>query len=75
MTVITVGAIERRQVKLRDRVDHKPRKVIARQPVPYRPRHQEHLLPIAGDEVLGHDQILLNAPDGSPLCDNLMGTR
>jgi hypothetical protein len=35
MTVDPIGGIERRQVHLRDRVDHKPRQVVGRQPLPH----------------------------------------
>jgi hypothetical protein len=54
MAVLAVGAIERRQVKLRDRLQHKPREVILRQPLTQARRQQQLLLTIARDEVLRH---------------------
>jgi hypothetical protein len=54
---VTVGAIsgvERGQIHLRDRVDHKPREVIVGQPFAQARRQQQLLLAITRHEVLRH---------------------
>ncbi|HUA49170.1 MAG TPA: hypothetical protein VMA77_28295, partial [Solirubrobacteraceae bacterium] len=63
MTIGPIRAIERAQVQLRDRVDHKPRQMIARQPIPHVRRQQKTLIPPALNEILRHTRIVLNAPD------------
>ena len=45
-------------------VDHEPRQVIRRQPIPHVRRQQKPLLSTALNEVLRHTEIVLNAPDG-----------
>jgi hypothetical protein len=63
---VTVGAIrgvERRQIHLRDRLDHKPCQVILRQPLAQAGRQQQLLLAITRQEVLRHARIALTAPD------------
>ena len=49
----------------RHSVDHEPRQMIRRQPIPHVRRQQEPLLTTTFDEVLSHLGILLNAPDGT----------
>jgi hypothetical protein len=44
--------------------------MIGRQPIPQRRRHQERLVTITIDEVLGHPRTPLNAPDGTTLRDS-----
>ena len=75
MTVRPVRRIERRQIQVAHSVDHEPRQMIRRQPIPHIRRQQESLLTTALNEVLRHTGILLNVPDGTPLCDNLPGLR
>jgi hypothetical protein len=43
VTIASISGIKRRQIQLADRVDHKPRKVIGRQPLPHIPRQQKPL--------------------------------
>jgi hypothetical protein len=64
VTVSPIRGIKRRQVHLADRVDHKPRQVIRRQPLPDVRRQQEPLLTAAFNEVLRHTEMLLTRPDG-----------
>src|SRR5437868_2644554 len=73
MPISPIGGIERREVHLLDRVDHEPRQVIPRQPVPHIRRQQKALLTTRFDEVLWHDSMVLNPPDGTTLCDSLVG--
>ena len=54
MPVEPVGAIERGQVHLLHRRQHEPRKMVPRQPLGQRRRHQQDLLAITRQEVLGH---------------------
>src|ERR1035441_29310 len=75
VTVSPIRAIERLKVHLRHRVDHEPRQVIGRQPIPHVRRQQETLLTPAFNEVLSHAGIVLNVPDGTPLCDSLVSKR
>ena len=42
------------EIELVDRLDHEPREMILRQPVPQRRWQQERLVPTGLDEVLGH---------------------
>ena len=44
--------------------------MIGREPIPQRRRHQETLLTVTFNEVLGHPRIPLNGPDGTTLCDS-----
>jgi hypothetical protein len=53
------GRVEGVQVHLADGVDHEPRQVILRQPLPNVRRHQKRLLTVAGHEVPSHHQIVL----------------
>jgi hypothetical protein len=68
--VVPIGGIERAEIHLRDRVDHKPREVPLGQPVTDVGRQQKCLVPIARQEVLAHAGILLTAPDSPPLCNS-----
>jgi hypothetical protein len=54
LPVSAIGAIERRQIKLADDIEHEPRQVLGRQPVTNRRRKQELLLAISDDEPLDH---------------------
>ena len=67
MAVGPVGGRERRQVHLGHGVDHKPRQVIGRQPLPHVRRQQEALLTATFNEVLGHAGIPLTGTDRPPL--------
>jgi hypothetical protein len=67
-SAVPVGAIggkERGQLKLADRVDHKPRKVVLGQPFAQTRRQQQLLLAITREEVLRHADIVLTDPDGT----------
>jgi hypothetical protein len=63
MTVGAIGRIKCGQIHLRDRVDHKPRQMVLRQPLAQARRQQQLLLAITRDEVLRHPGILLTDPD------------
>ena len=65
MTIRPIRAVEHVQIQLRDGIDHKPRQMIARQPITHIPRQQETLIPPTLNEVLSHTGIVLNVPDGS----------
>jgi hypothetical protein len=71
MTVSPIRAIERRQVHLPDSVNHEPRQMIRRQPIPHIRRQQKSLLTTTLNEVLRHTGTVLTKPDGTPLCDDL----
>ena len=73
MTVGPIRGIERLQIDLRHGIDHEPRQMIRRQPIPDIRRQQKPLLPTTLNEVLRHTGIVLTAPDGAALCDNLHG--
>jgi len=75
MAVGAIVRIERAQIHLRDRVQHRPDKVIVRHPVKQRREHQKCLLTTTLDEVLGHAGSLLDPPDGIPFPDSHMGER
>jgi hypothetical protein len=67
--VPTVSRVERRQIHLRHGVDHKPRQMPLGQPLAQARRQQQLLLTITRKEVLGHNRIVLTAPDDTtPLC-------
>jgi hypothetical protein len=74
MAVSAIGRIERGQIDRRDRVDHKPRKVILRQQSRQARRQQQLLLTITRQEVLRHAGIVFRRPamsfrgGPSPLC-------
>jgi hypothetical protein len=74
MTIGPIGGIKRRQVHLRHRVDHKPRQMIGRQPLPHIRRQQESLLTPIFDEVLRHAGIPITGAD-RPLRDSLDDAR
>src|SRR6185369_7732985 len=46
-------------------LEHKPREMAIRQPIPHVRRQQELLISITRQEVLRHPRSLLNDPDGS----------
>src|SRR5215207_4660022 len=75
MTIGPIGGRERRQIHLGHGVDHKPRQVVARQPLPHVRRQQKPLLTATLDEVLRHAGMLPARPDGPRLCDSLDETR
>jgi len=54
------------QVHLVNSRHHEPHEVILGQPVTKTRRHQQHLLTITLNEVLGHARIVLNPPDSTP---------
>ena len=64
--VLPIGGIERVQIHLLDSVDHEPREVLIRQPLPDVRRHQKRLLSITRDKALAHHGMVLNPPDGTP---------
>ena len=66
MAIDAVGAIKRIQIHLLHRRQHEPREVVLRQPLHQRRRHQQHLLTITRQEVLGHARIVNNRPDSRP---------
>ena len=57
MPVRAIPRIEHRQIELLDRLQHKPRQMVPRQPIQQRRRHQEGLLTITIQEVLRHTGI------------------
>ena len=74
VTIRPIRTIKRRQIQLRHRIDHEPRQMIRRQPIPDVRRQQEPLLPMTFNEVLRHTGIVLNVPDdGTPLRDSVPG--
>jgi hypothetical protein len=69
-TTVTIGpirGIERAQAHLLDRIDHKPRQMIWREPIPNVGRQQKPLLTTTLNEVLRHTEIVFNGADGTPL--------
>ena len=68
MTVSPIRAIKSRHVHLPNGLDHKPRQMISRQPIPNIWRQQKPLLTTTLNEVLRHPRIQLIAADGTPLC-------
>jgi hypothetical protein len=68
VAVLAIAAIKRRQIHLRDRLQHTPRQVLLRQPLPQARRQQQLLLTITRDEVLRHPEIVLNPPDSTTVC-------
>jgi hypothetical protein len=73
MTVGPIGGTKRRQIDLGHGVDHKPRQMIGRQPLPHVRRQQKPLLTATRDEALRHAGMLLTRPDGPGLCDSVPG--
>ena len=67
MAIEAIDAKEPRQIHLLDRVQHKPRQMALRQPLPKARRQQQHLIAITLDEVLRHTDSLLNPPDVIPI--------
>ena len=63
VTIRPIRAIERRHIHLTHGIDHEPRQMIPRQPIPHVRRQQEPLLTTTFNEVLRHTGIVLNAPD------------
>ncbi len=59
VTITPIGPIERIKVHLLDRIDHKPRQMITRHPIPNVRRQQKPLLTTALNEVLRHAEIVL----------------
>ncbi len=74
-TIDTRLAIERRQVELCNHVKSKPPKMVLRQSISHRRRHQMQLLPIPTTHVHGHHQFAPANPyaggDGRDSCDSL----
>jgi hypothetical protein len=63
---MAIAGIKRVEIHLLNRVDHKPREVILRQPIPHVRRHQERLLAITRNKALSHPRIVLNPSDDTP---------
>jgi hypothetical protein len=64
--VPAVGRIEIVEVHLAHGIEHEPREVTFRQPLPNIRRHQKRLLAITRDKALAHHQMVLNPPDDTP---------
>ena len=75
VAVSAIRRIERREIQPLHRVDHEPRQMILRQPLPQRRRHQKRLLTTTFNKVLTHPGIQLNPADGQALRDGLATTR
>jgi hypothetical protein len=71
MTVSPIGSIKVAEIHPSDRVDHKPRQMTGRQPLPHIRRQQKPLLTTTLDEILRHAGISLARPDGTTLRDSL----
>ena len=67
--------VERFQIETIDALDHEPRQLIRRQPIPQRRPHQERLLTVTFDEVLGHARNPIGPPGQNPFCDSHRGMR
>jgi hypothetical protein len=63
MPIRPIRTIERRQIHLLQSIQHEPRQMVLRQPIPRARRHQRTLITITRQKVLGHPQILLNQSD------------
>jgi hypothetical protein len=70
VTIRPIRAIECAEIKLLDRGQDEPREMILRQPVAQARRHQQDLLTLARQEVLGHQPIVLTGPDDVALRDS-----
>jgi hypothetical protein len=68
LPIEAIGRVERRQVKLVDGVDDKPRQVPLGQPLAQVGRQQQHLLTVTLQEVRTHSRIVLTAPDKPASC-------
>ena len=66
MPIGAIGRVERRQIHLLDGVNDKPCEVALRQPLANIRWHQEDLLAITRDEVLGHHQMVLKPAGQQP---------
>src|SRR5213076_857892 len=71
VTISPIRAIERRQIHLTHGIDHEPRQMIPRKPIPHVRRQKKPLLTPTLNEVLRHTEIMLNMPDRTSLCDTL----
>jgi hypothetical protein len=67
VTVSAIRPIERREINLLYRLDHEPRQMILRQPLPQRRRHQKRLLTTTFNEILSHPAIPQHPPDAKAL--------
>jgi hypothetical protein len=65
LTVRSIRPIKHVKVHLLDRAEHRPNKMILRQPIHQRRRQQERLTAITRHEVLTHPGIVLDRPDGT----------
>jgi hypothetical protein len=52
--VVAIAGVELAQIHRRHRVEHEPREMALRQPVPHVGRHQKRLLAITANEALPH---------------------
>jgi hypothetical protein len=66
VTISPIVGIELLQLHLGDRVNHKPRQMIGRQPLPHIGRKQQPLLTTTLNEVLRHARRVINPPDRNP---------
>ena len=66
VTIRPISAIERRQIHPTHDVDHEPRQMILRQPLPHVRRQQKPLVTTTLNKVLRHTRIVLKEPDGNP---------
>jgi hypothetical protein len=73
VTIRAIRVVERVQIQLLDRRQNEPRKVILRQPVTQAQRHQQDLLTLARQEVLGHHPIVFKAAGRPALRDSHHG--
>src|SRR4051812_698030 len=64
--VLAIRDVEHVEIHLRGGVDHEPREMIHRQPIPDIRCHQKRLLAITRDKALAHHQMVLNPPDDTP---------
>ena len=70
LTVLPIRPIEPAQVHLVDRPQDRPHHMIDRHPLRQIRRHQHRLPPITSNEILWHDEMVLNPPDVTPLPDS-----
>jgi hypothetical protein len=59
MPIQTIGPVERVEIKLADGLEHEPRQMALRQPLPQARRQQQLLITITPDEILRHGPIVL----------------
>ena len=62
-TIHVIRPVKRVQIHLLHRLQHEPREMVLRQPIPQIRRQQQLLITITRNEVPGHSGIVLNPPD------------